>query len=191
MSIGKKSLAAAVALVISLSVPAMALAAPPTNQAEAAATASAATAPAATAPAAATPSATTESVYSLLSTRVKGWQISTYALNLRHYAYKFGANGPYYYDCSSYVRMVYKHFGISLPRTSSAQSRRGTFVSKANLLPGDLVFFKNTYKAGVSHVGIYIGGGKFIHDWPGTGTTVSSLSSAYFRNHYWGAKRVW
>lgn len=150
-----------------------------------------ATAPATASPAEATAPATTESVAAPLSTRVAGWRISSYALGLRHYGYKFGANGPYYYDCSSYVRRVYSHFGIYLPRTSSAQSRRGTFISKANLRPGDLVFFKNTYKAGVSHVGIYIGGGKFINDWPGVGTTVSSLNSSYFRSHYWGAKRVW
>ncbi|MGE5590134.1 MAG: C40 family peptidase [Bacillota bacterium] len=105
--------------------------------------------------------------------------------------YKFGAEGPRYWDCSSFVQHVYRQaVGISLPRTSLYQSRRGTFVSKANLRPGDLVFFKNTWRAGVSHVGIYIGNQKMIHAWPGAGVTIGDMSRPYFVSHYWGARRV-
>lgn len=105
--------------------------------------------------------------------------------------YKFGAEGPRYWDCSSFVQHVYKQSaGISLPRTSLYQSRRGTFVSKSNLRPGDLVFFKDTWRKGVSHVGIYIGNHKMIHAWPGAGVTIGDMSRPYFVSHYWGARRV-
>jgi cell wall-associated NlpC family hydrolase len=73
--------------------------------------------------------------------------------------YKWGATGPSAFDCSGLVSWAFKNAGISLPRTSRAQSQVGTPVSRANLQPGDLVFF---YKP-VSHVGIYIGGGKIVH----------------------------
>jgi cell wall-associated NlpC family hydrolase len=73
--------------------------------------------------------------------------------------YVYGATGPNAFDCSGLVGWAYKQVGVSLPRTSAAQSRVGTPVSKANLRPGDLVFF---YKP-VSHVAIYIGNGKVVH----------------------------
>lgn len=104
--------------------------------------------------------------------------------------YKFGASGPRAFDCSSYTRYVLAKFGIKVPRTALAQSKTGTYVSKSNLSPGDLVFFKDTYKPGVSHVGIYIGSGKFIHNWPRTGVKISSLSERYFVKKWWGAKRM-
>ncbi|MEK6443368.1 C40 family peptidase [Pseudonocardia sp. T1-2H] len=73
--------------------------------------------------------------------------------------YRWGASGPSAFDCSGLTSWAFKQAGISLPRTSRAQSRVGTPVSKANLQPGDLVFF---YKP-VSHVAIYIGNGKVVH----------------------------
>ncbi|WP_308190244.1 C40 family peptidase [Pseudonocardia sp. TRM90224] len=73
--------------------------------------------------------------------------------------YVWGATGPNSFDCSGLVSWAYKQVGKPLPRTSKAQSQVGTPVSKANLRPGDLVFF---YKP-VSHVAIYIGDGKVVH----------------------------
>lgn len=73
--------------------------------------------------------------------------------------YRWGATGPNAFDCSGLVSWAYKNAGITLPRTSRAMSRVGTPVAKADLRPGDLVFF---YKP-VSHVGIYIGDGKIVH----------------------------
>ena len=66
----------------------------------------------------------------------------------------------------------------------------GTPVSKSELQPGDVVFFQNTYKPGLSHVGIYVGGGQFIHA-PSSGKTVSyaDLNSDYYVSHYYGAVR--
>jgi cell wall-associated NlpC family hydrolase len=73
--------------------------------------------------------------------------------------YRYGASGPNAFDCSGLVSWAFKKAGISLPRTSRAQSQVGTPVSRDELRPGDLVFF---YKP-VSHVGIYIGDGKIVH----------------------------
>ena len=73
--------------------------------------------------------------------------------------YRWGASGPNAFDCSGLVKWSFAQAGKSLPRTSRAQSAAGTPVSRANLQPGDLVFF---YKP-ISHVGIYIGNGKVVH----------------------------
>lgn len=111
--------------------------------------------------------------------------------------YSFGAtdvaNGKG--DCSSFTQYVFKQNGISIGRTTNEQYQQGTSVNKEDLQPGDLVFFKNTYnsgyKDGVSHVGIYVGNGQFIHNSSGKGgTTVSNLSDNYYSKHYLGARRV-
>ncbi len=73
--------------------------------------------------------------------------------------YRWGAAGPGAFDCSGLVYWSYRQTGTTLPRSSSAQSRVGTPVSKGALQPGDLVFF---YRP-VSHVAIYIGGGRVVH----------------------------
>ena len=73
--------------------------------------------------------------------------------------YRWGASGPNAFDCSGLVKWSFAQAGRQLPRTSRAQSTAGTPVSRANLQPGDLVFF---YKP-ISHVGIYIGNGKVVH----------------------------
>ena len=99
--------------------------------------------------------------------------------------YVWGATGPNTFDCSGLMYWVAKKLGKSIPRTSKEQSRSGMPVSKANLLPGDLVFFAN--KNGVHHVGMFIGGGQFIHS-PQTGDVVkiSKLSS---RKDFYNARR--
>ena len=98
--------------------------------------------------------------------------------------YKWGATGPSSFDCSGLIYWVAKQMGKSIPRTSSEQSRYGQSVSKGNLQPGDLVFFG---KNKVHHVGMYVGGGQFIHA-PQTGDVVkiSSLSS---RDDFHNARR--
>lgn len=99
--------------------------------------------------------------------------------------YVWGASGPDTFDCSGLMYWVAKKLGKTIPRTSKAQSQSGMPVSKANLLPGDLVFFAN--KNGVHHVGMFIGGGQFIHS-PQTGDVVkiSKLSS---RKDFYCARR--
>ncbi|MGL5314327.1 MAG: NlpC/P60 family protein [Peptostreptococcaceae bacterium] len=105
--------------------------------------------------------------------------------------YVWGAEGPNSFDCSGFTSYVFKNAaGVSLPRTSSAQSGYGQTVSKSDLQPGDLVFF-NTSGSGVSHVGIYVGGGNMIHS-PSSGKTVSttSINSSYYSSRFVTAKRV-
>ena len=105
--------------------------------------------------------------------------------------YVWGAEGPNSFDCSGFTSYVFRNaVGVSIPRTSSAQSGYGKTVSKANLQPGDLVFF-NTSGSGVSHVGIYVGGGNMIHS-PSTGKTVrvTSINSADYSARFVTAKRV-
>src|SRR5699024_1707968 len=94
--------------------------------------------------------------------------------------YVYGGNVPNSIDCSGLMVYVYKEFGINLPRTTSAQANVGIRVSKSNLKVGDLIVFSNTYKAGPSHTGIYIGNGNFIHAAnERTGVTTSSINSGY------------
>lgn len=102
-----------------------------------------------------------------------GQQICDYSKNFIGVPYSWGANGPNSFDCSGLVKYVYAHFGISLPRTTYSQVAMGRSVSADQLQPGDLVFFR-----GAGHVGIYIGGGQYIHA-PQTGYTVciASLSN--------------
>ena len=105
--------------------------------------------------------------------------------------YVYGGNGPNSFDCSGYTSYVYRHFGYTLNRTASGQLSNGTSVSKSELQPGDLVFFRyNTSKA-ASHVGIYIGGGQFIHASTNTYTVkIDNLTSGHYANVYVGARRI-
>ncbi|MED1420740.1 NlpC/P60 family protein [Bacillus smithii] len=118
-----------------------------------------------------------------------GYQVVDYAKNFLGVRYVYGGTTPNGFDCSGYTSYVYKHFGISLPRTSGGQFSTGKSVSKSSLLPGDLVFFKNTYQSGISHVGIYVGDNKFINA-ASSGVEIDSLSNSYWSSKYAGAKRV-
>lgn len=105
--------------------------------------------------------------------------------------YVWGGSSPNGFDCSGLVQYVARQCGFSIARTANRQYNYGTYVEKANLQPGDLVFFANTYTSGISHVGIYIGDGDFIHA-PNSGSNVkiSSLNSGYYSSHYYGARRL-
>ena len=81
--------------------------------------------------------------------------------------------------------------GKRLPRTSTDQASSGKHVNKKNLREGDLVFFKDAYKRGITHVGIYLGNNKFIHaSSSAKKVTISSLNKKYYRRHYAGARRI-
>ena len=112
------------------------------------------------------------------------------ALAYRGTPYRFGATGNGAFDCSSFTQYLFGKQGEALPRTAAEQYSHGKPVNKADMQIGDLVFFKNTYKHGVSHVGVYIGNGHFVHASSGShAVTVTSLSSAYYVNHWAGARR--
>lgn len=109
--------------------------------------------------------------------------------------YKYGGASPSGFDCSGFVYYLYKAMGYSVPRTASAQWSAGyDKVAKADLQPGDLVFFTKTYHSSkyITHVGIYVGGGKFIHaSSPSSGGVIyNSLSDSYYGPRYVGACRV-
>ena len=104
--------------------------------------------------------------------------------------YLYGGNSPSGFDCSGFLVYVFKQFGIEIPRTSAEQYKNGTSVAKNELQPGDLVFFKNTYKPGISHAGIYVGDNKFISATSSSGVQIVSLSNSYWGPRYAGAKRL-
>ncbi len=101
--------------------------------------------------------------------------------------YVFGGTSPSGFDCSGYVQYVFGMFGIHLPRTADAQYYAGRHPD-GGIQVGDLVFFQ-TYEPGPSHVGIYVGGGKFIQS-SSHGVMISSLADSYWAERYLGAKRV-
>ncbi len=106
--------------------------------------------------------------------------------------YVMGGTSRSGFDCSGFVRFILGATdGVALPRTAIEQYEHGTAVSIGQAQPGDLVFFKNTYKHGISHVGIYIGGGQFIHAANAhKGVRTDSLSSSYYQVHFAGLRRV-
>ena len=97
--------------------------------------------------------------------------------------YVFGGCSTTGVDCSCLVQLVYRSLGINLPRTAAEQYDATTRVQREGLQPGDLVFFANTYMPGISHVGIYIGGGQQINA-PTEGQVVS-IQPVF--DGYWGA----
>lgn len=107
-------------------------------------------------------------------TKLTGATIVAYAKKLTGIPYKRGGTTTAGFDCSGFTKYVYSHFSITLPRTASSQTSKGIKVSKANLRTGDLVFFGSV----ISHVGIYVGDGKFIHS-PKPGSSVKILEMKY------------
>jgi cell wall-associated NlpC family hydrolase len=94
-------------------------------------------------------------------------------------------------DCSGLIGAIYAAHGLELPRTAAAQFQEGTPVAEGDLLPGDLVFFRDTYKKGISHVGIFVGDGMFVHAAGRRhGVVVSKLSRPYYHRRYAGARRL-
>jgi cell wall-associated NlpC family hydrolase len=94
-------------------------------------------------------------------------------------------------DCASFVRLLYAPLGVALPHTAAGQVAAGHLVAREQIAPGDLVFFRDTYKAGISHVGVALDGERFIHaSGRRRGVVTSSLSSPYFARRFVGARRL-
>lgn len=114
------------------------------------------------------------------------------AMKMRDIRYVRGGHDPSTgFDCSGFVRYVFAHaIGMQLPNNSASQFLAGLKVNRADMKPGDLVFFRTHGKRNISHVGIYISNGRFIHS-PSAGKSVeiSSLSESYWAKRFAGAKR--
>lgn len=112
-------------------------------------------------------------------------QLISFALSLQGRSYRRGGSGPNYFDCSGFTMYCYQQVGISLPHSSRAQFGCGVPVADGELQPGDLVFFGG---GRITHVGIYVGDGNFIHA-PETGEVVrvQPLSS---HGNYRDARRL-
>ncbi len=107
--------------------------------------------------------------------------------------YVWGGTSPKGFDCSGYVQYIYKKHDIHLPRTAWAQSKTGEVVEMNNLQKGDLLFFLTDKKRGIpiTHVGIYIGNGKFIHAASKKkGIIISPLTHGSYAKTFVSAKRV-
>jgi len=112
------------------------------------------------------------------------------ALDLLGTPYRYGGRSPREgFDCSGFVQYIHRQAGIAVPRTTRAQYNASRPVSRRRLQPGDLVFFRIDGRR-ISHVGIYLGEGRFIHA-PSSGKRVSTarLDDPYWRRHYSGAGR--
>jgi cell wall-associated NlpC family hydrolase len=106
--------------------------------------------------------------------------------------YVWGGESARGFDCSGFIIRVMRDLGYrALPHSAAEQFRYGVPIAESLLKPGDLVFFANTYKAGISHVGIYLGRRRFIHAaGTGKGTIVSTLDQSPYREKYAGSRRL-
>lgn len=124
---------------------------------------------------------------------IDGGEIASFAQQFVGTPYAWGGNDLNKgVDCSGLVTQVYKHFGINLPRVTYDMVGTGKAVKMNDLQVGDLIFFDtDTSKGGPDHVGIYLGGGKFIHaPRPGEGVKIDDLKSGYFQDTFQGGRRV-
>jgi peptidoglycan endopeptidase LytE len=104
--------------------------------------------------------------------------------------YRYGGSGPNAFDCSGFTAYVFAQFGYELPHNSAEQAKLGRPVERADLAPGDLVFFGYYGSSDIRHVGICVGGNSFIHASTSGGVKYSSLAEPYYAGNYKGARRL-
>lgn len=112
------------------------------------------------------------------------------ANTFRGVRYSYGAMSRSATDCSGFTAQVFRANGYRIPRTSAEQSKVGQRVLRSDLAAGDLVFFRTVRGTRVSHVGIYVGGNRFIHASSGGHRVMVSALTGYYANRYVGARRV-
>lgn len=119
-------------------------------------------------------------------------QLESEARKLLGVPYLWGGTSRKGIDCSGFTQYSYRKIGFELNRTAVSQLANGIVVAKADMRPGDLVFFKNTTDNGriATHVGIYLGDGKMIHSGASKGVVVVSLDQDYWQQHFLCARRV-
>jgi len=129
--------------------------------------------------------------HNLRNNRLLSTQIERTAKSHLGKTYEWGANGPYTFDCSGFTKAVFAQYGINIPRVSRDQAKTGKIVPRNYLEKGDLIFFDSKKSSRVSHVGIYLGNGAFIHASSAKHRVViSSLNSNYYSKHFKWGRRV-
>ncbi|MEJ7763453.1 MAG: C40 family peptidase [Thermomicrobiales bacterium] len=120
-----------------------------------------------------------------------GSAIANYALQYQGYPYVWAGEGPAAFDCSGFTMWVIRNtVGTNITHDMFVQYDMGAPVAYSDLQPGDLVFFQNTFRWGMSHNGVYIGNGRFIHaENETTGVRISDINSDYYASRYYGAVR--
>jgi cell wall-associated NlpC family hydrolase len=129
----------------------------------------------------------------ILAAPAAGPTIVSIAMSYLGYPYVAGGASPSGFDCSGFTQYVVgMATGIWISHAVEAQPySAGAWVDYGNWQPGDLIFFQNTYRAGISHAAIYIGDGQIVHaENEGSGVTIDSIYSDYYAPRYWGAIRI-
>lgn len=122
--------------------------------------------------------------------RSKGQRVVDIAKQYIGTPYVYGGMSPAGFDCSGFAKYCYAQMGVNLNRTAASQTAHGTYVSKDNLVAGDLVFFASG--GYINHVGIYVGNGMMIHSpSPGKSVEIITINSGYYATHYYTARRIY
>lgn len=120
-----------------------------------------------------------------------GNSVAEFAKQYIGYNYVYGGSGPTSFDCSGFTMYVFKQFGINLPHNAVTQSNYGAYVSKENLVPGDLVIFNNYSNTSIGHAAIYIGNGRIVHAANSNrGVTTDTILSGYYDIRFVEGRRL-
>ncbi len=122
----------------------------------------------------------------------RGQRIAGTARRYVGYRYAWGGNSPRTgFDCSGLVQWVYRVNGIYVPRSTYGLAHVGHYVSRANLRPGDILIFQNTYKYGISHAAIYVGNGRMVSaNNPSMGVVLDNIYSSYWAPRFYAGRRI-
>jgi cell wall-associated NlpC family hydrolase len=120
-----------------------------------------------------------------------GQDLADFAVSYVGSRYAWGGMSPAGFDCTGFVKFIYSQFGVDLPHNEAGQLASGPQVDAGELAPGDVLVFANTYRRGLSHVGIYLGEGRFVHAVDEAhGVMVSNLWDGYWSPRLVGATRT-